>query len=528
MMKAWNRFLLLSLMSLLALSCRKEVTSWKSNWILPLFQDSLNLSRLVNDTTLAVQDGAYLLQLERTLATIRPGEYLDFPDTTIYKTFTIPVSSLSLPAGTSFVTDNDDHVFDLDDVLLKKARLKSGIVSLTVENPLTTTSYFEVILPGTTLDGVSLSRELSVGPKGTSSIQIDLSGYELDLRGSSGIDFNALSSKLKVFSDPSGPNVQLSNTDTTKVAITLEDMEVDYGQGYFGQYEASGSYDLELDYLKDHVNGKLDLPNFSLDFVLSNSIKAMARARLSNVASVNTSLSYTVPLASNQLNQDFIIQNATGSWGTLTPSETSLSFNQNNSNIESFVENLGDRISLAYEVQLNPYGNISGGWDEFFPESKLEVVTRINMPLMIGLDNFSIRDTFDVDLSQDLSSSHVEQGTLHFKIENAFPISGDLHLFLLDDYGQVLFDFDDLDIPSAKGGALTNLGINSLKKQLDIPILEQDLEKLNQVKRMVFEVKFNTPDETLSFNEMVVIPERAFFLVKAQASFRLKQVLGSE
>lgn len=520
-------FLGIVLLLLAMVSCRKEATSWSTDWVVPLINDTLDLRNLTNDSTLSIQNNFYQVELKRTLAQIRPEDYLNFPDTTIHEKFTIPLGTLSLPGGTSFVTNNEDHIFDLDEVLLKKARLKSGVIQLTVENPINTTSFFDIELPSASLNGQILVQQIKVPPKSKSTIKIDVSGYNLDLRGSTGISFNALPSKLKVYTDPQGGITTISNQDTTKFTIQLKDLKVDYALGYFGQFVANDAYDFNIPFFKDNISGLIDLPAMRLEFILSNGIKATGKALISGISNTNTSTGQSVQLTSNEIANPFVIQNATGSWTTLKAFEKTLTFDENNSNIEAFVENLGDRTSIAYELQLNPYGNITGGWDEFFPSSELDLIVKMSLPLKIGFSDFTLKDTFDFKLAQNLDKTHISAGTLHLKLENSFPIAGNLSLRFLDESGQALAVFDDLKtIPSGIFGSPTSFGLTASKVQLDLPFTAELLGKLDQIKSIVAEVKLNTPNSTTGANVMVAIPEKAFLWIKAQSSFELEQIFG--
>lgn len=517
----------ITLLVLLALSsCRKENTSWLTDWVVPLVNDTLDLKNLTNDSTLSLQNNFYQVDLTRTLAQIKPEDYLEFPDTSIYKTFTIPIVSLSVPPGFSFVTDNVDHVFDLDEVLLKKIRAKAGKVSILVKNPVNTTSVFEIELPSATLGGVALKKSISVAPKGSGAVDIDISGYDLDLRGSTGLSFNSLPSKLKVYTDAAGPTVTITNQDTTKLDITLSGIKVDYAQGYFGQYEVNDTYTFDTDIFKENISGMIDLPALSMEFIISNGIKAMAHANISTTSNTNSVTGVTVPMVSTELDKNFTIQNATGSWSTLQPSVKSILFDQSNSNIEQVIENLGNITQVAYSMKLNPYGNISGGYDEFFPNSSLDIIGKLKMPLSIGLFDFKLKDTFNFSLNQNMDQTHVESGIVHLKMENAFPLEAKIEVRFLGEFNDLIAAYDELDpIQSSVYGQLNKLGLLSTKTNLDIALGADVIQKLDQIKKMYVVITFNTPNAATGLSEMVSIPENAFFGIKAQSSFTLQQII---
>ncbi|MDG2440092.1 MAG: hypothetical protein P8M19_00355, partial [Crocinitomicaceae bacterium] len=62
------RYTLLALMALfLFTSCKKENTVWETDWSVPVINDTLSLSNLVNDSTLAETGGFYSVDLNRSL-----------------------------------------------------------------------------------------------------------------------------------------------------------------------------------------------------------------------------------------------------------------------------------------------------------------------------------------------------------------------------------------------------------------------------------------------------------------------------
>jgi len=113
-----------------------------------------------------------------------------------------------------------------------------------------------------------------------------------------------------------------------------------------------------------------------------------------------------------------------------------LQFNQNNSNIKAYLENLGANQQVTYQLQPNPWGNTSAGHDEAFANSRLRIKMNAQMPMALQADGLTLQDTFDIDLSQDLQKSHVSAATLILDATNAFPFSCDIVLYFMKD-GQV-------------------------------------------------------------------------------------------
>lgn len=526
------KFLCLVFISVFFLSCRKEATTWFTDWQAPIINDTLDLKNLTNDSTLIINDGFYELQFKRKIASISPSLLLKIPDTLIEQKFAIALPSLTIQPGTSFVNDNKDHVFDLKDAKIKKARIKSGIIKLTVLNPLATETFFELELPSVTYDGLSVKKAMSV-PAGSVAnpssrgLTIDLSGYWIEMTGSDGLSFNALPSKLKVATDINGSSVTLTNQDSTTIQIEMEALNFDYAQGYFGRYFYADTFKLESKLLKNSLTGSLDLPNLELKIDIENGIKVAAKANLIEVKNFNSETNYTTNLSHFQIGNPFIIENPTGTWGSLIPSKKSIVFDQNNSNIENFIENLGETTRIRFALDVNPWGNISGAWDEFFPESKLELTTAINMPLTIGFTDLQLMDTFAVSLSQDEEKTRIESGVLIVKIENGFPFEGSLDLYFMDEFTNLIHSYDiDTKITSSVFGKTNAKGIKTSYSEVKFEIPAELLVNLSQIKKVAVKMKLNSIDEQTSMNQKVAIPEGAFVWIKVQSALKLKNVLG--
>ncbi len=527
-----NKFFYFLFVSAILFSCRKENTSWYSDWTVPLFNDTLDLNNLTNDSTLTIQNGFYVLDLNRKIASIKPSEYIKIPDTIIEQKFAISINSLNIPAGTSFVNNNEDHVFDLKDVQLKMARVKQGKIYLEVFNEVSTKTFFEIELPSVTLNNIKVKKNLEV-PAGSSSspssntLEIDLAGYFIDMTGSSGNSFNSLPSKLKVTSDPNGNSVILTSSDSTKFKIRMEGIELDYARGFFGNYKVLDSYSFESEFLKNNLSGNIDLPNIHLDLNFQNGIKTSAKANLKKLNNINSENSNAVLLTNEIIGNPFTIQTATGSWENLVPSTKTFIFDENNSNLENFIENLGETTEIEYDIELNPWGNISNGWDEFFPESSFDVNLNLQMPLNIAFNNLVLQDTFYVSFEQDYEKTQIESGILHLKVENAFPLEGEISLIFLDEFNNQIFtSIIDQKIGSSVYGAINSLGIISSKTNLDINFPAELLLKLNEIKKIKTSIKLNSPNVNTNLVEQVLIPEKAFLKVKLQASFNLENHLG--
>ena len=504
------------------LSCKKEKTTWDSEWSAPLINDTLSLRNLVNDSTLVESGGYYTLDLNREIFNLNLGELIEIPDTTIAQNFSFS-TNLNIAAGFNFVNSIEEHFIDLKEVQLKKIILKNGVIDIKVFNPLPTIAIFQIKLPGVTKNGVVFN-ETYRAPAGTISNpgvvekSIDLSGYTMDLTGVSGGEYNFIKSQMQVTTDPLGPNISVTPSDLIKFNAKFRDVKVDYARGYFGNRILSDTTDVFIDALQSVTSGTVDIPNTNIEFRIENGIKVSAQGTLikfTNENATGNSVVLTSPLMGSSLN----LSPATGAWSTLTPFLKTIVFNQANSNIEQYIGNLGAKHQLIYRFQINPWGNISGGYDELFPDSRLKVSLKATMPLSIGVNDLVLKDTFDLQLNKDSGTTNILGGELIVSASNGFPIGGTVRVHLLNENGTIIKSIIGSNILKAGQFGVMNsfYGFNIANSELHFLLDNISKEEINGIRKIVIEAKFATENPSTNLNEPMPIPVGAFLAFKLKA-----------
>lgn len=512
-------------------SCHKEKTVWNSDWVAPLVHDTLTLENLVNDSTLAVNTSNYLeVDLTRTILDLGIEDVVGIPDTVISHTYSIVTGSLNVPPGFSIVNDIQEHTLSVEDLQLKKIRVSDGRIKVKVYNPLETNVFFTVELPGVSKNGIEFQQNYtvpggSIANPGVTTATLDISGYEIDLTGQDGSLYNLLQSRLIINSDPAGPSVNITTSHVFKVDAEFLDVKIDYARGYFGNKMIADTSTFNIAYLNNVVAGSIDLPASMIQFDIINGMKVDAKATVTTVYNTNHA-GNIVNLSASTINSPVFLDPATGSWSSLAPSTETLVFNSSNSNVESYLENLGSAHTIGYKVQLNPWGNTSGGWNEIFPNSRLKVKLKAQLPLTVGADGLTLQDTFDLDLSQDLEKSHVGSGMFVLQATNAFPFSCGAILYLMDVNGNVLHTVNGTsDIESSLYAAIDPLdGLRKKSSEVQFILTENIINDLEKVKNVSVKAVFNTPDPSTSSNLPTAVPAGAFLAVKLKAKLNVELI----
>ncbi|MFM6964012.1 MAG: hypothetical protein ACKOWM_00395 [Sphingomonadales bacterium] len=470
-------------------SCKKEATRWQSDWLLPVLHDTLSLKNLYNDSTLTINNGQIDVDLTRNILNLGLSDLIQIPDTSIVQTYQSNFTVNNVSPGFMFVNSVKTHDLELADIQLKKVRVQSGQIQLKVYNPLNTAVLYQIELPGVSSNGQVFVQNYTVAA-GTvqnptvSTETIDLSGYDIDLSGTQGLEFNKLQSKLTLKTDPNGATVSIYNNQVFKFEAAFKNLRFDYAKGYFGSAIISGIEQFTLPYLDLISAGNLTLPDLQMDLTIENGFKMALRAQIEQLSATN-SQGQTIALSAPSIGPSMFISPAVGSWNTLQPSSLNLHFDQNNSNIKNYLEHLGAQQQISYQIQPNPWGNTSAGHDEAFAHSRLKVKVAAQMPLSLTADGLTLQDTFAIDLAQDLNKSHVSAATLILDATNAFPLACDLIIYFMKD-GQIWHTVvADAQLASALLGQVDPLdGLQKKKSKIKIvlpPEVVADLQDLNQV-----------------------------------------------
>ncbi len=516
------KLLQLLLLCFLAFSCKRKQAEWQSEWQAPLINDTLNLEQLEQNSLVSIDAGNYMLDFDREIFRFTLSDFVKIPDTTIIHNYSPPLS-INVNPGVSFVNDINENNIDLGDVQLKKITIKSGGINLKVNNPLTTKAIFTVNLPGVSKYGapfqyVFTAPEMSNGIPGSVSVFLDLSGFDLDLRGQLGGSYNKLQSKLTVQSDPNGSVTTVSNQDVFQFIFSFQSIRLAYARGYFGTQLFEKTQTENIEFLNAIQSGMLNVDAANLNFNIENGLKLAARFKLHSLQNTNAQNS-TVSLTHSDLNNWLYLDPANEYSGTYVNGDLDFAINGGNCNFENIIENHGAKNTFQYSLETNPWGNTSGGWDEIYDEHPLIVRFAGTMPLNIGMNELTLVDTFDFKPTikrEDI----INEGTIWIKTTNAFPFSADLAVSLLDENNQLIAVLPvSGKVNSASLGTMVN-GILQRNDEVSIQLTAEAMLRLKDVRFIRIASTFNSVN-TANVNTQMNIPEKAFLGIKIGARLKI-------
>ncbi|MEI8194008.1 MAG: hypothetical protein WCG64_09090 [Flavobacteriia bacterium] len=510
-------------------SCKKKDTFWQTDLSAPIVNDTLDLSKLTTDSILVGNGSGFLdLDFTKTLIDFGLSDIVSIPDTEVVQTFH-PNFTLNVPPGFDVFNQIEQYSINIPNVQLKNIRVFGGKIKLKVYNPIATGVTFDVYLPGVEKNNVPFHETFTVGAGDNAApavveAELNLAGYEMDLRGTNGILFNTLQSQVVAKTDVNGPTVSVSPSNVFKVEANLSDISVDYARGYFGQQVFSDTSSLNLSYLNQIASGSLDLNAIQLNVTVSNGLKVPLKSKLTLVQNANAN-GTSVNLSAPCIGQELFLSPATGTWNNLQSATQQVNINSGNSNIEQVVENLGSDLKVGYVVELNPLGNVNAGWDEVFSTSRVKVIMHAQMPLQFQADQLTLVDTFQVNLTQNSSKTHVVGGYFTLDVSNAFPMQSQVKMSFLDASGNMIEEIiGDALILSALTGSLNPNGLLVKNSKVNFQATPQLMNHVNDVKFIGIEAILDTPNSSGTSNQMVSIPVGAFMHVKLKAHLQTEIV----
>lgn len=503
------------------IACKKEPTSWNTEWTSPAAHGHLTLEDLLKPEYIAENDeNYYTIVFNEPVYTFTIDTIVKLPDTSFVKKSAIAVSSINVNPGFYF-TDDYDQEYELDQIQLKKVRIASGIIEVNVKCPWPGASLVTFTFPKITLGGVSFEQifempAASISNPAVATRILNLAGYFIDLTGTDGNQINMLSADFVMGSNESVNSYTVTSSDSVEYTISFKNLKPDYAKGYFGQYYFSDTTGISLDFMKNVTSGAIDIDSIKLNLILRNGFNLIAQTKITSVAGHSSLNSSIVNLNFPMLGTSMNINPAAGNLYDYDPSEFPIEINNSNSNIINFLENLSDSLVLGYELEINPFGNVTGGSDEVFPGSAFELVVDAEFPLNFGADQLGLKDTFEIDYDNP-ENVYPENGKFELTYSNGFPVGGSVYFILLDENGAHL---DTLSSSTS-----INSGIYNETTYLTTPssgevvfhLDESNILNLDLATKVVMFVSFSTHE-----SQKVKIDSDAYFDFVLRSDIRLK------
>lgn len=496
----YYKVFLVCLSVVLIFSCKREgPTTWDSDVFVPIAQGRITLQDIVPDSVISYDENClWHLILSEELTDFDLDSLVQIPDTTIKRGFVVPIvgGPFVIPAGQLIIDEAENNLLNIRDVELREVILESGFMEYSIKSYIDGYLLCNYNIPGVTLNGIGTSiittTEPSIGD--VPFIQngvIDLSEHNIDLTGETGFMFNRIFTHLTIAPAANAPTpTSVSGSDSVVVELKFVNAVVRYARGYFGYHEYE--LDKSIDFT-DQVNfptGSLNLDQALMKLKITNSVGADAQIQFTSLSNLNSSTGESVVLNFSPLYQPINVTRAFDNGGNIQPTIVEYVMDQDNSNIDVFIENLPDFFVMEADITVNPLGNVTDGNDFIYTDDPLKATLDLDIPLTIGAQNLTFTDTLSISEALDLSAD----GHLQLYVNNAFPFSAMCDLFLIDHDGLLVDAIMSYGI--IKSAVETNTpGITiPVESLIDMPIDDYLIDHFNPDNRVLIRVRFDTPD----------------------------------
>lgn len=385
------------------------------------------------------------------------------------------------------VDDDTTFTFDAGDAQLDRILMSDGNIVMNIESDLNTTLTFEYRIPSATLNGQEfyISREVPAG--GSIDEIISLSGYEFDLTGKDGNEYNTIYVESFAKIDSSDELVTVSVNDDISSSISIEGIALTAAWGFLGQdtiSESSESSFVEL----GNLNGDLDFEFIEVKMITENYIGASANLNILRIESFRDGSS--IQLESPSLASPFVVDAATESQNQtqpVIPATSEIVFDESNSNIDKIVESRPNSLAFDFEMIVN--GSNTSQDDGFiYLDYGVNSELQVEIPVSFKATNIFIQDTVDVSLSvPDI----IENGSFSIIVNNGFPFTAEFKMQLMNEDGTFLTELVSENIVQASELDANGITIQPTRSNLRFPF--EDLSNvLNNTTQIGIEATLNT------------------------------------
>lgn len=364
---------------------------------------------------------------------------------------------------------------------IKDAVIKNGSLQFTLTNHFAIGAQISLTLPKATRNGKPLTASRQVGPHGTATLSIDLSGAALQLQNETELVYDA----RIVTDDASDHVVFVRKNDSVSMNGALRDVTLSSMTGTLAPTTLSIR--------------EMEQSEFNLDKTISGSIQleeARMWASIRNLALLPVGIKDARVLGKNtsgsSANINIIPLDIDGQ------SETTINFENGQvvNFLNSFSPEYPDSLGLEGTFVLNPVG----AYGSASASDSIDGDLFVEFPLRFTQISGSVVDTVDMFIDEETRDNltEVNEGTLTFDVENHLPTSVTIEPEFLDAQGRVLL------APVASSGTPLSVAAapvddrgyvyRAVIEKVQMHFLSEDFAKLAQAVSIRFRIVFSAEE----------------------------------
>jgi hypothetical protein len=467
---------LLSCIIIFSACQESETIAIYPEFAIPLINSSLSIQDILDqantgDIVNVGNDNFITLKYENDLFGTDTVDLIVIPSFSIPQV--LPTQSVPLP----FPADTD----------IRRIEIKSGKMYVNFDIPATANGNVttNITLSNFKSNGNTVSFTTITDGSTSHQDSFDLAGYDIDFTSG-----NFTSSYTAI--DGNNLPVTLSN-----FLMNFPNLDYDYIEGYFGMEGfVIPLQELSLDLFEQWKDGKVTFTEPKIRLRFDNSYGFPLQVNFDTLQTITRDQGNfdIVSFGLIDRNLNYPQLNERG-----VEKRTNINLNKDNSNlVEAFeAAPFGLRYQFSGIANVNANPSIIGFATD---ESKLAISVIAELPLEGAVENFTIVDTFDLDLTAD----EIPEGEIEFKIlaNNGFPLDIDLQCYFLDGFNQTI---DSMFV--ANGTSLIQAAPVDSDGKVTIPLetitfrgftLDQVRRIRQDSKKIVLQGRFNTTNNGMT------------------------------
>lgn len=459
-----------------------------------MISSRLDVSDIFGDTNVTANpDQSWSLIVEQKLELLQTDSVVQLNDTLAVDIFNLPFT-FKIPPGQKVIEKQNTSRIDFGVMELTHARPHTAKMKFYVTNTIEQPLFVEYKLYSAIKDGVVYEVTEDV-PAATDTSNayviktINLDGYDIDLTGPNGDDFNTLYAITTVWIHPDGDTAIVGPTDSVIIISTFEEFGPEYARGYLGSQSFNDQSSSAINVFGDFKSGTFDLQNVKAGIDIFNFLGTDLSLEINSISTKKNSppieevLNH--PIIGSSLNID---RGAESNIPEYPVYPKHYYYDISNSNLDKMIEIMPDSLLFNISAIMNPLGNISSGNDFIYFSKGLEASIKLDIPLNFSANNLVIEDysSFSFD------SEKVNGGVLNIYLDNLFPFDLDVQFYLLDEQNQIIDSLITDNISILAG--IPNNGIVQKGTQSEVQIIltESLINNLLQSKQMLIRAKINS------------------------------------
>jgi len=476
----------LPLILLLFSACNRysdlELAPFEPEFALPIINSEVVLTDFIEDVdtfTSIIVDPDGLLRLVYVGDTIRVSAQTIFEDLNNFPTTPIPILFNPLPIPLNLI----------EGVSIDSAALQSADLAVfNVNNPGADSLFFTLNIPQIEQNGNPFEFQVALPPNSSFSNRdnpLDLSGFAI-------VPDNQTIFISYTATNGNGQPVSISNP-----SIQFSNLAFSFAAGSFGTVNIPSFRDtIFLEFFENFQGGDFLLsdPNAFID--VRNTVGIPSRVVISDF------FANPAPRPGNTDPDAIVLEPENLSFDLEYPAEpgdtafTRIVVDKNNSNLPNLINS--EPISVEYELDgvINPSDDPALGYASV--DGFIEGVVTLDLPLIGSISNFIGRDTFNLDLEEDLEDA--KEASFRLTAINRIPLDINLTVLFEDDQGNLLLTLLP-NAPVVVEGAPVNAQGESdgeSTKVTDVPLTEDQLELVRQSARGILVTSLTTTDSPRS------------------------------